>query len=93
MTYHVLTSKGTVVSRSTVQQVPYLELQLDEVKKTFEAFDVEISKRLKHDRGYEGDKPKPEDWSDLIDSDEDFKEEFEKVFNNLDIPQADESTP
>ena len=93
MTYHILTSKGEVVARSTVQRVPYLELQLDEVKNTFKAFDDEVAKRLKHDLGYEGQKPKPEDWSDLIDDDQDFKEEFEKVFNNLDIPQADDYTP
>ena len=39
---------------------------MDEVKQTFKDFDDEIATRLKHDCGYEGQKPKPEDWSDLI---------------------------
>ena len=57
-------------------------------------FDVEIHRRLKaDDRGYSGDKPKPEDWADLIEEDPEFAEEFAKVFNNKDIPESDDYTP
>ena len=92
MTYHILTSKGTVVSRSTVQRVTHLELQIDEIKSIFEELEKKIATKLKHEQGYLGDKPDPNDWSDLIEDDPDFKEEFYKVFNNNDIPQADDDT-
>jgi hypothetical protein len=45
-------------------------------------------------RGYIGDKPNPDDWADLMDEDEDFREEFQKIYNNEDISeQADDYTP
>ena len=34
------------------------------------------------DRGYVGDKPEPKAWADLIEEDEDFKEEFQRLFND-----------
>ena len=37
----------------------------------------------------EGDKPSPSDWAELMDHDEDFAEEFGKITNNEDIPEAD----
>ena len=94
MCYHVLTQKGTVISRSTVQRVTNLEKQTMSVKDIFNKFDEGIRIKLKTiDRGYIGDKPDPKDWADLIDEDEDFREEFERVFNNEDIPEADDNTP
>ena len=94
MTYHILTQQGTVVTRGTVQQVTELEMQLLEYKELFVKFDVEIHKRLRtKDRGYEGSKPSPQDWADLLEEDEDFAEEFKKSFNNMEIPEADEFTP
>ena len=42
-------------------------------------------------RGYEGSKPDPKDWSDLFEEDEDFKEEFNKIFNDLTVPEADQN--
>ena len=57
MTYHVLTSIGRVVSRSTVQRVPHLELQTDAVKKVFDDLDVNISNKLNHHMHYEADNP------------------------------------
>ena len=61
---------------------------------TFVKFDVEIHRRLIcDDRGYEGSKPNPSDWTDLLDEDPDFKEEFQRIFDNPSIPEADEYTP
>ena len=89
-----MTQRGTVISRSTVQRVTNLEMNTREIKETFVKFDVEIHRRLKsNERGYNGDKPNPEDWSDLLEEDAEFREEFAKVFNNNDIPESDEYTP
>ena len=94
MCYHILKQTGRVVSRSTVQRVTNLEKQTKEIKEMFVKFDVEIHRRLKaDDRGYSGDKPKPEDWADLIEEDPEFVEEFAKVFNNKDIPESDDYIP
>ena len=94
MCNNILTQRGTVISRSTVQRVTNLEMNTREVKETFVKFDVEIHRRLKsNERGYNGDKPNPEDWSDLLEEDAEFREEFAKVFNNNDIPESDEYTP
>ena len=94
MCYHILTQKGTVLSRSTVQRVTNLEKSTTTVKDMFNKFDENIRIKLKSiDRGYVGDKPDPKDWADLIEEDEDFREEFERVYNNKDIPEADDHTP
>ena len=94
MCYHILNKNGKVISRSTVQRVPNLSMQLPNTQKTFDEFDAGIKAKLKLiDRGYVGDKPNPEDWSDLLDTDDDFREEFERIFNNTDIQEADDHTP
>ena len=94
MCYHIMTQKGTVLSRSTVKRVTNLEKSTTTVKDMFNKFDENIRIKLKSiDRGYVGDKPDPKDWADLIEEDEDFREEFERVYNNKDIPEADDHTP
>lgn len=94
MCYHILTQKGTVISRSTVQRVTNLEKTTAPVKDIFYKFDEGIRTKLKTiDRGYIGDKPDPKDWADLLEEDEDFREEFECIFSNKDIPEADDHTP
>ena len=45
------------------------------------------------ERGYDGDKPNPDDQADLIDEDEDFQEEFQKIYNDDSVPEADDYTP
>ena len=40
-----------------------------------------------------GDKPNPDNWAELFEEDEDFRDGFQKVFNNQDIPEADNYTP
>ena len=94
MCFHILNQKGSVVSRSTVQRVTNLEISTSTVKDIFDKFDQAISLKLKSsDRGYEGDKPNPDDWADLIDTDEDFREEFQRIYNDVSIPEADDYTP
>ena len=94
MCFHVITQNATVISRSTVQRVTELEMSTASVKDTFAKLDAIIATRCKSpERGYIGDKPNPADWADLIDTDEDFRDEFDSVYNNNDIPEADEYTP
>ena len=94
MCYWILNQRGAVVSRSTVQRVTNLELSTSEVKDTFSKFDQVIHQKLKSEhRGYVGDKPNPDDWADLMEEDEDFREEFQKIYNNDNIPEADDYTP
>ena len=94
MCYHVLTQRRTVVSRSTVTRVTNLEQQTARVIDTFNKFDAAIALKLKSPvRGYEGDKPNPEDWADLIDSDEDFRDEFNAIYSSDSVKEADDFTP
>ena len=92
MCYNVLNQKEKVISRSSVQRVTNLELETSEYRETFNNFDSAISQKLGVNRLYDGDKPSMEDWEDMA-SDPDFLEEFQKVFNNPDIPEADNFTP
>jgi hypothetical protein len=80
MCYHMLTHKGTVISRSTVKRVTNLEKTMASVEVKFQKFDESIYKKLMTiNRGYIGDKPNPDDWADLMDEDEDFNEEFQRI--------------
>ena len=92
MCYHVLTQRGMVISRSIVQRVTNIEKTTTEVKDTFKKFDEAIRQRMKSssEQGYIRDKPNPEHWADLLKNDDDFQEEFERIFNNYEIPEADE---
>ena len=94
MCYHVLNERGQVLSRSTVQRVPVLSMQLPTTQEIFKDFDIKIRSKLKCiDKGYVGDKPNPEDWSELLDTDEDFRDEFERIFNDDTILEANDHTP
>ena len=94
MCYNIINQNGKVVARSSVQRVTQLELQTTEYKTLFEALDKSIKERLNiKDRSYAGAKPNPEDWADLIEKDPEFNEEFNKIFNDSNIPEADEFTP
>ena len=56
----------------------------------FTKYDEDIYTKLKcESRGYEGSKPDPKDWADLFEEDEDFAEEFNKIFNDSIVAEAD----
>ena len=40
--------------------------------------------------GYIRDKPNPGHWADLIENDSNFREELERIYNNDEIPEADD---
>ena len=91
MCYHILTQNATVVSRSTVQRVTNLEKQTANVINIFNEFDEAIREKFKDaKRGYAGAKPDPKDWADMIQEDPEFEEEFNKVFNDNEVPEADD---
>ena len=94
MCYHILNQNGEVIARSSVQRVTQLELQTTEYNNLFETFDTAIKDKLKvKERTYNGAKPNPDDWADLLDSDPIFSEEFNKIYDNPDIQEADDHTP
>jgi hypothetical protein len=90
MCYHILQENGRVVARSSVWNTTNLELQTEEVKATFKEYDDAINTILRNDEfPVEGDKPDPEVWADLAATDEDFREEFFKVYADAGIKDAD----
>ena len=94
MFYHLLTQHGTVISISTVQIVKNLELATSNMTEIYRSFYAKIHEVLKLvDRDYVGNNPSPEYWSGIMDEDKDFYEEFQQVYNDRNIPEADESTP
>ena len=93
MTYHILQSNGEVVARSTVWNITNLEKETDSTGEAIKSFNDELSQRIKNDEfPVNGDKPDPELWADLAETDEDFREEFFKVYQNDAIPDADKSS-
>ena len=90
MSYYILTQTGSVISRTTVQRVTNLEVQIDDHKALFAEYDSEIRRRFKEDDfQVEGDKPNPEDWAEFMEFDEDFQEEFNKIVSENNIKEAD----
>ena len=93
MCYWILNQRGAVISRSTVQRVINLELSTPPIKDIFDKFDQKIHHKLNlKDRVYAGNKPNPDDLVDLMENDEDFREEFANVYNDSGIPEEDDYT-
>ena len=81
MSYWISTQTGSVIARTTVQQVTSLEYQVDKNKDIFREFDLEIKKRLnEQDLPLEGDKPSLSDWAELMEHVDDFSKLLSKIF-------------
>lgn len=94
MTYHILQQNGRVVARSTVWNVTLLELDTDRVQSVFKSYDDDINRFVGEDNFPQGDdKIDPECWADLKARDEDFRQEFFRVYQDTDLPEADEPQP
>jgi hypothetical protein len=93
MSHWTLTQGGAVISRTTVQRVTNLEKETDEIKASIQEYDTEISRQFKEeeDLTYDGAKPNPEDWSEYLENDPDFQEEFDNVISETNIPEADDT--
>ena len=91
MTYNVLPESGIPIQAGTVHRVTEPEKQTDAVKEQMSVHTEKISNKFKETRlSHDGDKPNLKDWSELLESDEDFAEEFNKIYDNTDVPEADD---
>jgi hypothetical protein len=91
MSYFILPSSGIPVSRTTVQRMTELEKQTDANRQRMTDFEKAIADRYKEGRLYSrGDKPDLEQWSELLETDPHFAEEFAQTFDNPDVNEADD---
>ena len=94
MSYWILTVNCTVITRTTVQRVTSLEMQLDHMKERAQAFDEAVRAKIKDSDHIilEGSKTQPYDWTDHpFEEDPDFTEEFHEVVSNNELKEADET--
>ena len=75
--------------------VTNIEKGTTEVEDTFRKLDHAVQEKMKscQENNYIGDKPTPEQWADLLEHDDDFREECERVINSDDVMEADDVTP
>jgi Reverse transcriptase (RNA-dependent DNA polymerase) len=97
MSFWVISSTGKVLSRTTVQRVTNLELQLDETKAKCTEYTTALADRVgdPHHLAYDedGQLEIPDDWSDPAFNKE-FIEEFGRQINDPELKEADqEFTP
>ena len=94
MSYWILPESGIPESRTTVQRVTKLEAKLDVNKERFDDYDSKIKKRFKEDRllPEKGDFPSMCEWEETFYDDEEYLDEFMKVYNNPEVIE-EESTP
>eukprot|EP00980_Cylindrotheca_fusiformis_P022819 scaffold9803_cov145-Cylindrotheca_fusiformis.AAC.1 len=91
MTYHILPESGIPITAGTVQRVTMLEKQTDAVKERMTQYGRSISEKFHENRlTADGDKPNLADWETLLEDDPDFAEEFNLLYNNSDVPEADD---
>ena len=90
MFYWILKANGYVISQTTMQRITNLESEVSENQLMFLEFDEEIKRRIKNDDfPVDGDFPDPLKWADMLEDDEDFREEFDRIYQDKDIPEAD----
>ncbi len=93
MSFWVITSAGKVLSRTTVQRVTNLELQLEENKAKCLAFTAALQERLGNDElavlDENGELIIPNEWDDPAFSKE-FIEEFGRTINDPELKEADQ---
>lgn len=90
MSFWILTAGAQVLSRTTVQRVTNLELQVVETIARCRVYDNQISDRLGDAEHYlDGDgKVTPSDWVTAHGHDPEFQEEFQKVISASDVPEV-----
>ena len=91
ISYYVVSESGKPVTASTVQRVTVLEQQTDANKQKMNIFSEKIAHRFKEPRLLvEGGIPSLEDWEDILEEDDGFAEEFHCLYDNTDVPEADD---
>ena len=92
MSYWLLTTQGTVISRTTVSRVTNLELETTDIKERLARFDTNIQQQLNDAAHFlpHGGKTRPNDWDlDPLEHDADFAAEFHDVVSNDEVKEAD----
>jgi hypothetical protein len=91
MSYYVLPISGIPMSRTTVQRVTELEKQTEANQQRIAAYNVAMADRFQEGRLVTtGDKPGLDAWSELLETDPDFAEEFAQTFDNPEVKEADD---
>ena len=91
MSFHILPESGIPVVAGTVQRVTEAEKQTDANKEKMKVFSEKIAQKFKEDRLVTvGRKPNLEEWADLLEDDEDFAAEFNCLYDNTDVAEADD---
>ena len=96
MSYWVLPKSGILISIMTVQRVTHLETQTDSNRKRFGHYDTAITEIFHevYTQTYcsapSSDTPTIEMWKDLANGNEDFQNEFARVFDNTDVKEDDD---
>ena len=96
MSYWVFPKSGIPISRTTLQRVTHLETSIDANRKRFKHYHTAITERF-HDvytqesfSATSSNNPTMEMWKDLADGDEDFQNEFARVFDTTDVKGDDD---
>lgn len=91
MSYHILPESGIPIVAGTVQRVTMLEKQTEATKERMKVFNTRIQEKFKENRLLaDGYSPRLEDWEDLLEEDDDFANEFNRLFDNNMVLEADD---
>lgn len=91
MSFYILPESGKSVVAGTVQRITHLEQQTDAVKERMRDYSKSISLKFKEGTlDCDGERPKIDDWQNLLEKNPDFAEEFNSLFDNPDVPEADD---
>ena len=94
LTFHILPESGLPIQAGTVQRVTEPEKQTDAVRERIKIFSNKIAEKFKEGRLLllePNQKPNLDDWSDLLETDPDFAEEFNRLYDYEDVPEADDT--
>ena len=94
LTFHILPDSGIPIQAGTPQQVTEPEKQTDVVRKRIKNFSDKIADKFKDDRLFSlepNQKRNLDDWSDVLETDPDFADEFNRLYDNTAVPEADDT--
>ena len=90
MSYCILKANCYVVSQTNVQRITNLESDISENQLMFLEFHEEIKRCIKNDNfPVDGYLPDPVKWADMLEDEKEFREEFDRIYQNKDIYEAD----
>ena len=85
-------SASNIITAGTVQCITHIEQHTDLVRQQMNKFNTKIVDKFKEGRLHQdGDKPVLQEWEDLLGEDPDFAAEFNRLFENTEVPEADDT--